>query len=219
MGNKEKSLKSRNDSWPLFLLYARKPRQSRSMSLATISAITGSPAALKPSEKPYLLKNGFLAAGKGAERGTSAGAGPPGPLRRPAVSRRCSDIMSSARSKRGISVLLTPSPLLTGPAAPGIMSFARKISDLRGVLKSSACLSFSAIYNLSCSYQFIHLNIKTSIIQAGTRNKRGRLRGKKIRACPPRRPSSINRLWNNCLVIFRLIWQVTLASITPVFYA
>jgi hypothetical protein len=71
---------------------------------------------------------------------------------------------------------------------------ARRISGLRGVLKSSACMSFSAICNLSRLYQFIHLNIKASIIQAGTRNKRGRLRGKKIRACPPRRPSSINRL-------------------------
>ena len=173
-----------------FAIYARKPRHSLSMSLATISAITGSLAALKPSEKPYLLRDGFLTAGIGADgRGTgviSTDAGPAGPLRRPVVSRRCSAIMSSARSKRGISALLTPSPLPAGLAAPGIMSFARRISGLRGILKSSACLSFSAILYLSCPYQFIHLNIKVRIIQAGMAkgNKRVKKRGPTLHAGP-----------------------------------
>ncbi len=105
------------------------------------------------------------------------GSGLSGPLRRTAVSRRCSAIMSSARSKRGISVLLTPSPLPAGLAAPGIMSLARRIpsstageparSGLRGVLYSSACISFSAICQFPCPCYFIYLNIRAGVIQAG----------------------------------------------------
>jgi hypothetical protein len=167
IGEKEKIL-IRQQRFPA---YAHKPRQSPSISLATISAITGSLAGLKPFEKPYLLDNG-LGMGTGGATGREGGcdsgiAGPAGPFRRPEVIRRCSDIMSSARSKRGISALLTLSPLPAGPAEPGIMSFARRISGLRGGLEPLVCMSFSAIRYLSRSYQFIHFNTKGSIIQAG----------------------------------------------------
>jgi hypothetical protein len=168
---------------PLFPIYARKPLQSRSISLVTISAMMGS---LNPSEKLCLLWYGLpvpegMPFGKGMAKPITAtgngksgdgvrltGSGLAGPLRRTAVCRRCSAIMSSARSKRGISVLLTPSPLPAGLAAPGIMSFARKISGLWGVLYSSACLSFSAICQISCPCYFIYLNIRAGVIQAGS---------------------------------------------------